>query len=107
MIPLFSGIGIGIDIRAKEKELEPHGIGPEVESIPGLESVPRLELILNMERLQSINTSTKSYFWLLSLPIFLKSTEYLLMCHYMAYFYEKDVGIQYEPTIYNQFKPGN
>ena len=45
MIPLFPGIGIGIDIRAKEKELESHGIGPEVKSIPGLESVPRLELI--------------------------------------------------------------
>ena len=28
-----------------ELELESHGIGPEVESIPGLESVPRLELI--------------------------------------------------------------
>ena len=45
MIPLFSGIGIGIDIRGKEKELESHGIGPEVELIPGLESVPRLKLI--------------------------------------------------------------
>ena len=40
MIPLFSGIGIRIDIRAEEKELESHGIGPEVESIPELESVP-------------------------------------------------------------------
>ena len=51
---------------AKELESELHGIGSKVESIPGLESVPWLESILNVKRLQSINTSMRSYFWLLS-----------------------------------------
>ena len=65
MIPFVLESELESESWAKELESEWHRIGSKVESIPGLESVPWLESILNVKRLQSINTSMKSYFWLL------------------------------------------
>ena len=66
MIPFFLESELESESGAKELESELNGISSKVELIPGLESVPWLESIPNVERLLSINTNTKSYFWLLS-----------------------------------------
>ena len=55
MIPFFPGTGIISESLPKEPELELHGFGSKVESVPHLESIPRAELIPFVEPVPVLN----------------------------------------------------
>ena len=55
MIPFFPGTGIILESLPNEPELELHGIGSKVESVPWLESALRAESIPCMEPVPVLN----------------------------------------------------